>query len=275
MRIFRVMMLCALALASATPPVAAQANMNAQEQANVKFVLDWWREVLQSRHVELAPKYQAEDYIQHNINIPTGRAAFQKFFGSRGEPTTIAAELNPPAIAFGKGDYVVARSANGRARIRPTRRRPISTTPSICCACENGKVQEHWDRAQKQPKIPYGGAPDGIDYSKVTFKLSPQERRTSRSRPWSSRTSCNTATSSWPTRSWPRPTSSTTRTCPPGRAAFVEFFSQIRKPEPIKPEWKDKPTITLVSGSYVFMISTATEKDPNDPNKTIPRSGST
>jgi len=28
-----------------------------------------------AHHVELAPKYQAEDYIQHNPNIATGRAA--------------------------------------------------------------------------------------------------------------------------------------------------------------------------------------------------------
>ena len=56
-------------LAASVLPTFAQANMNAQEQANLKFVLDWWREVIQSRHMELAPKYQAENYIQHNINI--------------------------------------------------------------------------------------------------------------------------------------------------------------------------------------------------------------
>ena len=36
-------------------PSLAQSNMNTQEQANLKFVLDWWREVIQSRHMELAP----------------------------------------------------------------------------------------------------------------------------------------------------------------------------------------------------------------------------
>ncbi|HVQ15870.1 MAG TPA: hypothetical protein VMS40_19860, partial [Vicinamibacterales bacterium] len=65
-------------LALSVLPSFAQSNMNAQEQANLKFVLDWWREVIQSRHMELAPKYQAEDYIQHNINIQTGREGFVK-----------------------------------------------------------------------------------------------------------------------------------------------------------------------------------------------------
>ena len=37
------------------------APMTAQEKANLKFVMDWWREVIISRHVDLAPKYQAED----------------------------------------------------------------------------------------------------------------------------------------------------------------------------------------------------------------------
>jgi len=52
-------------LAVGSVPMAAQeptAPMTAQEKANLKFVMDWWREVIISRHVDLAPKYQAEDY---------------------------------------------------------------------------------------------------------------------------------------------------------------------------------------------------------------------
>ena len=173
----RLYVLSLLALAVSVPPAAAQSNMNAREQANVKFVLDWWREVIQSRHVELAPKYQAEDYIQHNINIPTGRAGFQKFFGSRGEPIAIAPELNPkPAIAFGKGDYVVVIwEREGKDPADPGKTYKYNTYDLL--RLQNGKVQEHWDWAQKQPKIPYGGAPDGVDYSKITFTLSPQEQK--------------------------------------------------------------------------------------------------
>src|SRR6185503_17753457 len=82
-----------IALGTVVAPAAAQSNMNAQEQKNLTFVLDWWREVIQARHVELAPKYQAEDYIQHNINIQTGRAGFVKFFGGLGQPVAILPEL--------------------------------------------------------------------------------------------------------------------------------------------------------------------------------------
>jgi predicted SnoaL-like aldol condensation-catalyzing enzyme len=58
--------------------------MTAAGQKNVDFVLNWWREVIEAKHTELAANYQAEDYIQHNPNVPTGRAAFKKFFNSRG-----------------------------------------------------------------------------------------------------------------------------------------------------------------------------------------------
>src|SRR5262245_53863285 len=48
----RFSVLTVIALAVLCSPVAAQSIMNAREQANVKFVLDWLREVIQSRHVE-------------------------------------------------------------------------------------------------------------------------------------------------------------------------------------------------------------------------------
>jgi len=54
--------------------------MNDKEKANLKFVLDWWREVIEGGHMELTSKYQQDDYIQHNPNVPTGRAAFVNFF---------------------------------------------------------------------------------------------------------------------------------------------------------------------------------------------------
>jgi hypothetical protein len=41
--------------------------------ANKKIVYDFWREVLEAGHMDLAPKYMTETYIQHNPNVPTGR----------------------------------------------------------------------------------------------------------------------------------------------------------------------------------------------------------
>ena len=115
-----------------------------------------------------------------------------------------------------------------------------------------------------------GGAPDGIDYEKVTFNHSAQEKK-----------NLEIATVEFkdilqyghvelaekvmaPTYIQHNPN------VPTGRAAFVEFFSKIRKPEPIKAEWKDKPEITIVSGSYVFMMFKRENKDPDDGTRTYP-----
>ena len=51
---------------------------------------------------------------------------------------------------------------------------------------------------------------------------------------------------------------------PTGRAAFVDFFSKIRKPEPIKAEWKDKPALLIASGPYVFYMFKRMLDDPDN-----------
>ena len=134
---------------------------------------------------------------------------------------------------------------------------------------ENGKVQEHWDYAQKAKGGPTGGAPDGIDYEKVTFNHSAQEKK-----------NLEIATVEFkdilqyghvelaekvmaPTYIQHNPN------VPTGRAAFVEFFSRIRKPEPIQAGWKNKPTLMFASGSYVFLIVKRAEKDPDDPSQDL------
>ena len=47
---------------------------------NKKFVFDFWRIVYEGGHVDQAPKYMAETYIQHNPNVPSGRKAFVELF---------------------------------------------------------------------------------------------------------------------------------------------------------------------------------------------------
>ena len=107
-------MLLALALAlplaaeSINPPTRPQtAPMTAQEKKNLEMVMNWWREVLYAGHFELAPKYQAETYIQHNPNVNTGRAGFIDFFTKLGrqtdEPDPQSDAGGPTAIA---SDYL-------------------------------------------------------------------------------------------------------------------------------------------------------------------------
>jgi predicted SnoaL-like aldol condensation-catalyzing enzyme len=252
--------------------LVAQSNtMTAAEQANLKFVLDWWREVLTARHLDLAPKYMAEDYIQHNINVQTGRAGFVKFFSRLGAPVNpIPATLpNPPAVQFAKGDYVaLIWEREGKDPADPTKTYKYNTYDLL--RMQNGKVQEHWDYALKNKGTPTGGAPDGVDYDNVKFNLSPQEQKNLEIANIEFKDILQYGHVELAEKVMAPGYIQHNPNVPTGRAAFVEFFSKIRKPEPIKPEWKNKPTLTIVSGPYVFYMFKRMEKDPDDPAKTYP-----
>lgn len=127
-------------LASADPRLAA----------NKRLVYDFWREVFEGGHMELADKYMAESYIQHNPNVPTGRAAFVEFFAKIRKPAPIDAKIKAPVVAIvAEGDYVVLSFARENPDPRDPSRK-YSTTWFDMFRLEGGKIVEHWDPAQKQ-----------------------------------------------------------------------------------------------------------------------------
>jgi predicted SnoaL-like aldol condensation-catalyzing enzyme len=245
--------------------------MTAKEQANLKFVMDWWREVLESRHLDLTSKYQAENYIQHNINVPTGRQGFVTFFSRLGAPVNpIAQKLaNPPVVSFAKGDFVVlVWEREGKDPADPAKTYKYNTYDML--RLENGKVQEHWDYALKTKGTPMGGAPDGIDYNAVKFNHSAQELKNLEIATVEFKDILQYGHVELAEKVMAPIYIQHNPNVPTGRAAFVDFFSKIRKPEPIKAEWKNKPTLMFASGSYVFLIVKRMEKDPDDASKTYP-----
>jgi predicted SnoaL-like aldol condensation-catalyzing enzyme len=252
--------------------VAQTSTMTAKEQANLKFVLDWWREVLDARHLDLAPKYQAANYIQHNINVPTGRDGFVTFFGRLNAPVKnpIPATLaNPPAVQFAKGDFVaLIWEREGKDPTDASKTYKFNTYDLL--RLQDGKVQEHWDYAVKTKGTPRGGAPDGIDYGAVKFNLSAQEQKNLEIATVEFKDILQYGHVELADKVMAAGYIQHNPNVPTGRAAFVDFFSKIRKPEPIKPEWKNKPTLTIVSGSLVFMMFKREEKDPDDASKTYP-----
>src|SRR5262245_29729587 len=105
--------LLVLAVALPRPEKRALNAMNPTENANLQHVRKWWHECPEGRNLDATAKYQADSYIQHNINFPTGRAGFMKIFGERfkaaGGPITPPPKefANPPVVQFAKGDFVV------------------------------------------------------------------------------------------------------------------------------------------------------------------------
>ena len=150
---------CAFASPLATAQVAVQADPNQEQMlasgdarlaANKRLVYDFWREVFEGAHMEFADKYMAESYIQHNPNVPTGRAAFVEFFTKVRKPAPVEARIKAPLVAVvAEGDYVVLSFA----REYPDPKDPskkYSTTWFDMFRIENGKIAEHWDPALKQ-----------------------------------------------------------------------------------------------------------------------------
>ncbi len=127
-------------LASADPRLAA----------NKRLVYDFWREVFEGGHMDLADKYMAESYIQHNPTVPTGRAAFVDFFSKVAKPKAIEAKVKAPLVSIvAEGDYVVLSFVREVAEpADPTRK--YTTTWFDMFRIEGGKIAEHWDGAQKK-----------------------------------------------------------------------------------------------------------------------------
>jgi predicted SnoaL-like aldol condensation-catalyzing enzyme len=127
------------------------ASPDARLAANKRLVYDFWREVFEAGHMDLAEKYLAEGYIQHNPNVPTGRTAFVDFFSKNVPPQAIQPRVKAPLVAIlADGDLVVLAFA----RESPDPKDPAkkyTTTWFDMFRVEGGKVAEHWDPATKKP----------------------------------------------------------------------------------------------------------------------------
>jgi predicted SnoaL-like aldol condensation-catalyzing enzyme len=156
----------ALAIAAATSfSMAAQAQVavvaaTTQEQwlasadpklaANKRLVYDFWREVFEGGHMELADKYMAESYIQHNPNVATGRAAFVEFFSKFAKPKPIEPRIRAPLVAItAEGDLVILSFVRENADPKDASRK-YTTTWFDMFRIEGGKIAEHWDPAVRQ-----------------------------------------------------------------------------------------------------------------------------
>lgn len=117
--------------------------------ANKRLVYDFWREVFEGGHMELAEKYLAEGYIQHNPNVATGRAGFVDAFSKWVKPTPIEARVKAPLVAItAEGDLVVLSFVREATDPKDASKK-YTTTWFDMFRIEAGKIAEHWDPAPK------------------------------------------------------------------------------------------------------------------------------
>jgi len=125
-------------------------SKNATLAKNKKIVYDFWREVLEGGHLDLAPKYMQETYIQHNPNVPTGRQGFLDFFGKFAKPRPIVDTIQEHLINIvAEGDWVVLSFKEQHPDPRDATKK-YTTASFDMLRIENGKIAEHWDSALKQ-----------------------------------------------------------------------------------------------------------------------------
>jgi predicted SnoaL-like aldol condensation-catalyzing enzyme len=136
-------------------PLAAQAEfpgkMSKQEAANLKLVLDWWREGFVAGHVEAVDKYLATDMIQHNPNAPNGNAGVKGFLGHRTPLNPIPEKLTPaqmPSAAIARGDIVfIMWDRESKDPTDPSKTYKHNDFDAF--RVKDGKIVEHWDGAHK------------------------------------------------------------------------------------------------------------------------------
>ena len=136
-----------------TPAADPRALLDAPTEAlraNKRLVLDFWREVLEAGHLEKADRYLSEGYIQHNPNVPGGRAGFVKFFGRFAGPRPVAEAVQAPLVAVtAEGDLVVVATVQTRP-VPGAAGRTFTTTWFDMFRVADGKIVEHWDCAPLQ-----------------------------------------------------------------------------------------------------------------------------
>ena len=125
-------------------------SSDAKAAANKRLIYDFWREVFEGGHLELADKYLAETYIQHNPNVPTGRAAFIEFFQKFRKPKDIEPKVKAPLVSIvADGDFVVLSFVSEQPEPKDPGKK-YTTTWCDMFRSENGKIAEPWDSATKR-----------------------------------------------------------------------------------------------------------------------------
>ena len=116
---------------------------DAELAAAKQLVYDFWRHVLVARDMDRAREYMAETYIQHNPNIPTGRATFIQFFG-QSEQRPVQDTIDGLVAIVGEGDLV---TMSFRRDCQDPRNpgQMYTTTWFDMFRVEDGMVAEHWD----------------------------------------------------------------------------------------------------------------------------------
>ncbi len=130
-------------------------------EGNKRRVFDFWRIVFEGGHLERAPEFMAEGYIQHNPNVVSGRAAFVELFRRVRPPRPVAPRIRAQVISItAERDLVtVATVRKVRDRADPDHVYYM-TWFDMFRIDTNGLIAEHWDPSEMW----VDGQPPGAEF---------------------------------------------------------------------------------------------------------------
>ena len=254
---------CASVMAQSRAVSVGDALRMGQEEKNKAMVLNWWRDVVASGHMDSAAKYMADDYVEHDPNIGGGRVEFAQYYVRN------TARPNPsakPAMSFGKGDYVVLvwehddKDSTGKA---------IKYNTYDILLVRNGKIQKHWndvkrnDSALASVNQPAGGPPPA-----ESLKNTPEEQKNEQFVLNMYRDVLQYHHFELAPKYMAADYIQHNPSDPQGRDPLIAELSERFKPEPLQPEMKNKPGLVITKGDIVLMMTSRPVKDAKDPAKT-------
>ena len=130
---------------------------------NKKLVFDFWRIVYEVGHMDQAPRYMNETYIQHNPNVKSGRAAFVELFTKQRPPRPVEPLIKVPVISIlAERDIVMVSYARKvRDRLNPDHIY-FMTWFDVFRIDDKGLIAEHWDPSEMW----VDGKPPGAEFFK-------------------------------------------------------------------------------------------------------------
>lgn len=128
----------------APAPSPAVARDSAQEEANLALVLDFYDRFFNRHETTAAARVVAEDYIQHNPEVPDGKAPFVNFFTGFFKDNPHSRARIVRSAANGDLVWLHVHATNGS----DDRGQAVIDIFRV----KDGKIIEHWDVIQGVPE---------------------------------------------------------------------------------------------------------------------------
>jgi predicted SnoaL-like aldol condensation-catalyzing enzyme len=115
----------------------------AELAANKRLAFDFWREVMQARHVDRTSTYVADTYVEHSPTGNSGREALVAAVGHR-PPAPVKATIDDLVSIVAERDLVVLAFRRELPDLEHEGQ-TYTTTAFEMLRIASGKIVEHWN----------------------------------------------------------------------------------------------------------------------------------